>query len=209
MSAELITLNETCPIPDDISIDIEWIVKRDNIVQEAKALLEAGIDSQEAYTNAEKILKDVTTHSNKLDKQRLDFCRPITAFTKKAKQVSDKARVVIEESKSELKRKMGAFVRKAEQEAQARIEEEAKAAAANPFAAMISEANSDTPQPTIQTSGSRVAEVWTWEMVDETKIPREFLTIDTVKINAAVKANKGATQIDGIRVYSETKIQAR
>jgi len=206
--SELVTLTDKCPIPTDISIDVEWVAKRDEIIEQATALLAEGIDSQEAYTKAEKVLKSVTSHSNKLDKQRLDFCRPITDFTKKAKQVSDAAREAIELKKSELKRKMAAFVRQAQREAEKKIEEEAKAAAANPFAAMISEANADKPAK-LQTSGSRVAEVWAWELVDETKIPREFLTIDTTKINAAVRENKGATQIDGIRVYSETKIQSR
>ena len=59
--------------------------------------------------------------------------------------------------------------------------------------------------------------VWTWEITDETKIPREFLMIDEKKINAIVRTNtkiiKGqsinATVIQGIRVFQKDEIAIR
>lgn len=43
-------------------------------------------------------------------------------------------------------------------------------------------------------------EKWDWEVVDFNLIPREYLTIDEVAINKAVRAMKDKTDIPGIKV---------
>lgn len=57
----------------------------------------------------------------------------------------------------------------------------------------------DTPK----VSGITYREVWKYRVVDDTKIPREYLTRDDVKIGGVVRALKGATTIPGIEVYAE------
>ncbi len=49
--------------------------------------------------------------------------------------------------------------------------------------------------------------VWTFELVDETKIPREFLSVDERKIRAAIAA--GSRQIDGVKIFEDIKISIR
>ncbi|HQO21327.1 MAG TPA: hypothetical protein PLA03_13385, partial [Acidobacteriota bacterium] len=44
---------------------------------------------------------------------------------------------------------------------------------------------------------------WTWKVEDENLVPREYLTLDTVKITKVVKAMKNQTKIPGIKVYEE------
>ena len=49
--------------------------------------------------------------------------------------------------------------------------------------------------------GVKVRKTWKAEITDETKIPREYLTPDTVKINQAVQS--GARDIPGVRIYQD------
>lgn len=59
------------------------------------------------------------------------------------------------------------------------------------------------PTFTPKVAGLSYREVWRFRVVDETKIPREYLTRDDIKIGGVVRALKGATAIPGIEVYAE------
>jgi hypothetical protein len=45
--------------------------------------------------------------------------------------------------------------------------------------------------------------IWKARVVDETKIPREYMVPDMVKINGVVRALKGSANIPGIQAYEE------
>jgi phage gp36-like protein len=45
---------------------------------------------------------------------------------------------------------------------------------------------------------------WTFEIVDISKIPREYLMVDTVKINQAIK--QGVREIPGVKIYQKEEI---
>ncbi len=44
---------------------------------------------------------------------------------------------------------------------------------------------------------------WTWRLVDESKVPREYLQLDRVKINAVVRAMGAEANIPGIEPYQD------
>ena len=46
---------------------------------------------------------------------------------------------------------------------------------------------------------------WTWELVDEEKVPKAFCTSDSKKINAAIK--EGIRDISGIRIFEESTVR--
>ena len=52
---------------------------------------------------------------------------------------------------------------------------------------------------------------WKWKVIDETKIPREYYVLDTVKINAVVRAMKEAAPqaIPGIESYDAGTVSVR
>jgi hypothetical protein len=59
------------------------------------------------------------------------------------------------------------------------------------------------------TVGLSMREVWKFEIIDESVIPREFLIPDLAKIGKVVQTLKSETRIPGIRVYSEKVLNAR
>jgi hypothetical protein len=50
---------------------------------------------------------------------------------------------------------------------------------------------------------------WRYEVVDETKVPREFMVPSDLKIGAVVRSQKGLTKIPGVRVWSEETVSVR
>jgi len=71
----------------------------------------------------------------------------------------------------------------------------------------LSEAVYETAAPQLpdleQSDSTRVRKDWAWEMVDSKKIPRKYLSIDTVAISKAVRTLKESCSITGIRVYQK------
>lgn len=57
--------------------------------------------------------------------------------------------------------------------------------------------------------GVATKEIWKFEIVDESLIPREWLVPDLVKIGTAARGAKDAIKIPGVRIYSETIVSAR
>ncbi len=57
--------------------------------------------------------------------------------------------------------------------------------------------------------GLTITDNWKFEVVDESAIPREYLTPDLIKIGRVVKALKGDARIAGIRTYSEKVVTNR
>jgi len=66
----------------------------------------------------------------------------------------------------------------------------------------------DVPEE-IDTSGIALRETWKFSIVNEALIPREYLIPDEKKIGRIVRALKGATDIPGIRVWSEKNTATR
>lgn len=48
---------------------------------------------------------------------------------------------------------------------------------------------------------------WTWEVVDEPAIPREYWILDTKKLNAVVKA--GMREIPGVRIFQDYQVATK
>lgn len=50
---------------------------------------------------------------------------------------------------------------------------------------------------------------WRYEVIDESKVPREYMIPSDVKIGAVVRSQKGLTKIPGVRVWSEDTVSVR
>ncbi|KJU82383.1 hypothetical protein MBAV_005425 [Candidatus Magnetobacterium bavaricum] len=71
-----------------------------------------------------------------------------------------------------------------------------------------------TPAPLVvsnipKVTGVSEREVWKFEVVDASKVPDQYKTVDEKKIGAIVRALKGVTDIPGVRVWSEKQMAVR
>jgi hypothetical protein len=98
-------------------------------------------------------------------------------------------------------RKQQEAARKAQEDLQKKIDDEAKAAGVE---APKVEAPVVAPPPSaVKTEKGSISyrEVWKFKVTDESKVPRDYLSVDERKIRDAVK--NGIRQIDGVEIYSE------
>jgi hypothetical protein len=56
--------------------------------------------------------------------------------------------------------------------------------------------------PTAKETNVSFREDWKFRILNETKIPREYMMVDEVKIGKIIRALKGSSNIEGIQVYS-------
>ena len=62
---------------------------------------------------------------------------------------------------------------------------------------------------TVQTvSGISMRKAWKYRIIDETKVPREYLMIDESKLGAMARATKGTVKVDGVEFYADDVIAA-
>jgi len=60
-----------------------------------------------------------------------------------------------------------------------------------------------------QSKGISYRDAWKYRIVDESKVPREYLCLDERKIGGVVRSLKGDAKIPGVEIYSEKTVAGR
>ena len=173
---------------------------------------EVKISTQDEYVQAGDMLKQIQMKIKKVESKRLEYTRPLDESKKLIMDDFKKITEPLEEFVTELKNKMLAWY-KTEQtrlnEQQKKIEQEALSKAKENH---VSEVQVPIINTQIKTQRGDVAtisvkKVWKYRIIDETKIPRQYLTIDTAKITQAIREE--VRHIDGLEIYQEENISTR
>jgi hypothetical protein len=84
------------------------------------------------------------------------------------------------------------------------------------LADMVIQNQTEAPAPVVvlessvpKQSGISGRTNWKYRIVDESLVPREYLSIDPMKVGAVVRSQKGMTKIPGIEVYPESSVSVR
>jgi len=102
MSKELIVLNPE----KQIDFAADWQCERDMLL---KKTAEIKVVSASNNNEAGKLLKEIGSHSNALEKARKDYVKPINDKIKEIKTLTDAQRAGLEAEKERLKKTIGAF----------------------------------------------------------------------------------------------------
>lgn len=169
---------------------------------------EVVIDTEDQYKQAGDVLKLCKDKVKEVDTERKNFTKPLD---ESKKRIMSKAKEIIEPIKEyidKVESAMGGWYVQEEakrKEEQKKLEEKAIEEAGD---------NPDVVVPVVESvkktkgslSTSSVIEYNDYEVVDETKVPREYLKLDETKIKQAVKIG---TQIEGIKIIKKTRIMSR
>jgi predicted nucleic acid-binding protein len=195
-------------------------VNTDRIVEEQSALQQAaGLDviDQETYNQAAELTKAVKSLLKEVDSE---FNEPVnqahklhkTLLAKKAKYADP-----LKKLEKDLKSKMTRWYvaeeqRRREEERKAQEEQERQAEE-------LRKLGIDDAADEVQSSPTEVAEIdkfgisyqtyYSFEITDPALIPREYLTVDTVKIGQVVRALKDQANIPGVKVVEEKRSVVR
>lgn len=196
-------------VKTEITIDGSWFQERDALVAEAQKVTVIGSSTE--YEVARSLMKKITSTSNRLDKMRLELARPYKRVDEILKAKSDEARKPLEELKGSLGVKLSDWAeaeqrrveeerRKAEEteriEAEKQVAEKAKAEEAATALGL----DETTEEPVtvvaatvIQPEAPKLRGVQTrivFDVMDNAKVPRPFLSVDERKIKEWIKINE-------------------
>ena len=118
---------------------------------------------------------------------------------RKRKEAEEARRLAEEEAAAKRKVEEEARLAAAERLSNAGMEEQAEEMLETPIVVEVEEVAA--PAPKVKVKGTSTLENWQFEIEDATRIPRLYMTPDLVKIGKLVKALKGETNIDGVRVF--------
>lgn len=207
------------------------------LAQEAETTLtlakEYLIDGPEMYGLAAEELKAIKSKARDLDEMRKSMTRPLDDAKKRIMDFFNKPLSFLTEAESLIKRSMLTYDREQERKrkeeedrlrAAARAEQERLQKEAEEKAAQLAaEGKTEqaieaavvpvVPLPTVHVEQPKVAGIsrrqnWKARIVDQMKVPRQFLTVDEKALNAYAKATKGEVPVDGVEFYAEDIIAA-
>lgn len=178
------------------------------------------VDSMEdsaAASNRRTVLKELR---KQMENKRLEFGRIIKefgkgwdAFFKEPIKPAEDEISRLQELELVYVQKCRELERKAEEERQAEIKRrEAIQKAHEEKGHKVDETPRESLIPEVQTAKTmtltKTLDYWTYEVIDESQVPREYLTVDTVKINQVIKRkDKPVREIPGLKIYKQTTIR--
>jgi hypothetical protein len=218
-----------------IQQSIEKDPETQEVVHEAGQLITAAqsfrILSVDGYTSASVVLARIKTAMKKLVSVRKRMTDPLDQSRSEIMNFFRDPLVKLETAEAAVKGAMldyNAAQERLQREAQQKADEAARKqreklleqarkadAAGKAEKAALLEVRAEThAAPVIQREvpkfpGVGTRTVWDFQIDDEAKVPREYLTVDEVKIRKIVQAMKGDAKIPGVRVFEKQQIAAR
>jgi hypothetical protein len=152
-----------------------------------RALCREKADAEAPLTEAEMILKRALVAWD-TEQERLR--------REEERRLADEARRQEEQRRLE---EAAALEREAERTQDPQLREEAHALFEQPIETPTVVVAKSTPK----VSGITYRELWKYRIADASKVPREYLKVDDIRIGGVVRALKGGTKIPGVEVYVE------
>lgn len=185
---------------------------------EGRALI---IADNNSYLYAGEFLRRIKTAQKQLDDTRKGMTRPLDESKKKIMDLFRPVEGKIAEVEASVKRSLLTYQEEQDRRLQAELEERRKKDEAE-MAEKLKDAeffgndtidiepSSASEMPVnmpVKAEGISTRTVWEFEIVDESKLPREMLSADLKKIRAAVEF--GMRDVAGLRIYPMKQMSAR
>lgn len=171
------------------------------LVQEAGNYI---IDSIEAIDNASLFLRKVKEAENNLEAKRLEFTAPLNQSLKAINETFRQLKTPLTQARELLTGKIlnwkrAETERLAKEEARRRAIQEAHEKAGHQVNAPVV-----LERPETKIGNTQTRKVWVFKVIDFSKIPDEYKSINQVAVNQAIR--DGAREIGGLEIYQEEKL---
>jgi len=165
------------------------------VVSDAKkfaASITITVATEEQCSAAGEILQKIKKRLKELDEMRRAITKPLDEAKKKIMTLFKDPTGQLEEIEMKIKKAILDFQQSLF--AQQQIEN-----------AFCSENEMESIEPAVPNiAGVSIRKIWKFRIVDETKIPREWLMVDEKKIGSAVRKTGCHLKIAGVEIYEET-----
>ena len=209
-----------------IPVETEQNVKKDIALlsTQAQTLI---VQDEVTFAGAADFLSKVKVRIKRLDSMKEDLTRPFADALKEARNKFKMMSEPYEQMEASLKSKMNAYIQlkeaqaqkeayeaklKADEENNRRIIEQQRAEAkGEPVkeVELVEATPVEAPKTQVRTESgvTYVTKKWKARITDEKIVPREYLGVDQVKVNDAIKS--GVREIPGIEIFEESTVAVR
>ena len=156
---------------------------------------------------ASQALTKIAKHMTEWEAKRKEIVTPANTFVRHINELWKRMTDPVRAEDLRIRAMMSTFrakeARRRQEEYEAALKEsENFFPDGSPIPEVIAPIPEDVTRKVVTENGSvKFMTIWKYAVEDETKIPKEYWVLDTVKIGKLVKA--GARNIPGIRIYSE------
>lgn len=225
-------------IPDmktELQLSPAWMQTRDELISEVEGIT---VEDELQFDTGSSLLNRITKHDRGLEKIRKEYAKPFQDAAKAIKAAADGASDELRKKKKELQAKLetyAAAARKAEAEARReaeKVEQEKVEAALARHQELVDVGLADeddvveapptemvVPEAQARNSSVRSIEDVKFEVTDEEKIPRAFLSVDEKKIREYIRTRKeeiktrleedeNCAVISGVRMFIKLRTQS-
>lgn len=174
-----------------------------------EAVKELSITDEQSYKEAGEILVEIKKQLKALETRRKTVVDPLNGVVKEVRSWFKPAEEYLERCEAHLKQLVGAYQAEVARKNQEALAALSAAAAEQDQVKVAMAVGSIASTPKAQ--GISVREAWDWELVDENQVPREFLSVDPVKVNAYARAAKDhePSPVAGIRFFRKQVVTTR
>lgn len=207
-------MSEKTSVPVEVSAEVA-VIEKD--ISKMTASLPTEITNEEQQAEASDFLAQLKARYKEVESQRVEFTKPLLDTKKKIDDefkrtltplktaIGAVTRVMADFHKKQLEvaRKEEERLQKLAEKRQARAEAQGKTPEYRPAPTV------EQPEKTLRNDEGKAqttfSKIWKFEVVDETKVPREFLRVDESAIRRAVAG--GAREIEGVRIYEDVSVR--
>lgn len=163
------------------------------------------VTDQDSQQFAAEILRDVKDELTALEEKRTSITSPMNKALKAVNDLFRPVKLALEAAEKHLKGEIAQYQTTCEVRNHLALHEAAAApTAAEAADALASHTLVETP------AGVSVRHVWRYEVIDETKVPREYLCVDFIKISQLTRgAGDRMPKVAGIRFFKEPIVSSR
>jgi len=182
-------------------------IKEEAIKQDTEVML-AKVNAftcttQEDYTMGAELMSALQDRIKRVEKLRAEVVDPLNQALRSARNLYKKLSEPYENAKSSVRIMMEKYIMAEEEKKRKEYEQAVKKAKKN------EEIIVERPATKVLTDTGTVhtRKRWVFEIENVDEVPREFLTLDTAKVNQAISA--GNRSIAGLKIYEKTDVIAR
>ena len=184
------------------------VEQKNGIVEKANTFV---LDNEEKLGTASQVISWIAGAKKTYESLRKKLVQPLNDHVKMINDMFKTEVSPLEQADQVMRGKMISYQQLKEKkvaEERARIEAEAKKLAKKeqvPIKEVLK--STELPQAETKVGNTVFKKYWTYEVVDLKKVPREYLVLDTTKVQKVV--NAGIREIDGIRIFETDRIATR
>lgn len=196
-------------------VEVESVVRSlDELKQEVNSLV---IDDEAGYARASEILAQIARLKKRLEERRQFFVKPLNDQVKRINNLFKSLQEPLDRMDKKLRDAISDYRRQMEQK---KREEEEFLRKKREILARLAEKKGETvaPPPPVETMPIPAAvrtenglvttrKVWTFRVIDESLIPREYLVLDESRVRKAIAA--GVREIPGLEIYQHEEVVVR